>query len=69
LKKIYFFIKIGIDKQSNLKIRFMNQKFTTNKIENDDFLPKNEDCDYKDLIIRLKEIGANISLLEKIILR
>ena len=25
----------------------MNQKFTTNKIENDDFLPKNEDCDYK----------------------
>ena len=47
----------------------MNQKFTTNKIENDDFLPKNEDCDYKDLIIRLKEIGANISLLEKIILR
>ncbi len=47
----------------------MNNKFTSNKIENDDYLSKHEDFDYKDLIIRLKEIGANISLLEKMILR
>ena len=47
----------------------MNKKFSTINIEQDDFLPNNKDCDYKNLIIRLKEIGLSISLLEKIILR
>ena len=47
----------------------MNQKFTTNKIENDELNLKNEDSDYKDLITRLKEIKSNIALLKKIIFK
>ena len=47
----------------------MNKKFSTTYIENEDFLPNTKECDYKILIIRLKEIGISISLLEKIILR
>ncbi len=47
----------------------MNKKFSTTNIENEDFLPHTKECDYKNLIIRLKEIGLSISLLEKIILR
>ena len=47
----------------------MNKKFSTTNIENEDFLPNTKECDYKNLIIRLKEIGISISLLEKIILR
>ena len=45
----------------------MNEKFTANKIENDDFTFIPEDIDYKNLIIRLKKIRTTISLLEKII--
>ena len=52
----------------NLKnISFMNQKFTSNNIENDEFTMNTEESDYKNLITRLKEISANIALLEKII--
>ena len=38
-------------------------------IENDDFNRKTEDSDYKDLIVKLKEINSNIALLEKIIFK
>ena len=47
----------------------MNEKFTSNNCENDELNLKNEDSDYKDLITRLKEIKANIALLEKIIFK
>tara|TARA_B100001989_G_scaffold38356_1_gene23228 strand:- start:563 stop:712 length:150 start_codon:yes stop_codon:yes gene_type:complete len=43
----------------------MNQKFTSNNIENDDFTPSTDEVDYKNLIIRLEEISATIALLEK----
>tara|TARA_B100000886_G_C20355718_1_gene462895 strand:+ start:72 stop:215 length:144 start_codon:yes stop_codon:yes gene_type:complete len=47
----------------------MNDEFNANYIENDEFILNNEDVDYKNLIIRLKDISATIALLEKTILR
>ncbi len=47
----------------------MNKEFSTTNIENDDFLLNTKESDYKNLIIRLKEISVRISLLEKITLR
>ena len=43
----------------------MNEKSTSKYTENDDFLLNSEECDYKNLISRLKEISATISFLEK----
>ena len=43
----------------------MNQKFTTNNIDNDEFNLKTEQSDYENLITRLKEISATIALLDK----
>ena len=45
-------------------ITFMSENLTSN-FERDDFNLKNEDSDYKDLIIRLKKIKSIIALLEK----
>ena len=43
----------------------MNEKFTTNNIE-DDYLTQNtEESDYKNLVTRLREISSTIALLEK----
>ena len=50
-------------------ISFMNENLNSNNIENDDFNLNNEDSDYKDLIIRLKEIKSTIALLEKTIFK
>ncbi len=47
----------------------MKEQFTTNNSENDEFHLNSEESDYKNLIIRLKEIRSNISLLGKIISR
>ncbi len=47
----------------------MSENFNSNDIENDDFNLNNEDSDYKDLIARLKEIKATISLMEKVIIK
>ena len=47
----------------------MSENLNSNNIENDEFNLKNEDGDYKDLIIRLKEIKLTITLLEKRILK
>ena len=47
----------------------MNRSLNTNNIENNEFNLNNEECDYKDLIIRLKQIKSTISLLEKTILK
>ncbi len=43
----------------------MDEKSTTDNIENDDFLIINEDSGYKNLIARLKEISTTITLLRK----
>ena len=43
----------------------MNENFTSNNIENEDLNLNIQDIDYKNLIIRLKEIKKNIVLLEK----
>ena len=45
----------------------MNEKVTSNNIENDEFTLNTEESDYKNLITRLKEISEKIALLEKII--
>ena len=45
----------------------MSEKLNSNTLENSDLNPTNEDSDYKDLIIRLKEIKTNIALLKKTI--
>ena len=44
----------------------MSENLNSNNNENEEFNLNNEDSDYKDLIIRLKEIKSTIALLEKI---
>ena len=46
----------------------MSENFNSNNNKNEEFNLNNEDIDYKDLIIRLKEIKSIIALLEKTIL-
>ena len=43
----------------------MNEEFTPIDAESDDFLLNTEEDDYKNLIIRLKDISKSISLIEK----
>ena len=43
----------------------MNEKSTSNNIKNEDCNLNTEDSDFDNLINRLKEIKATISLLEK----
>ena len=47
----------------------MSENLNSNNLENDEFDLNNEDCDYKELNIRLKEIRSTIALLEKIIFK
>ena len=47
----------------------MDEKITSENIENKDFNLNSEDNDYKNLINRLKQIRLNIELLGKIISR
>ena len=43
----------------------MNEELTPYNVENDDFLLNTEEEDYKNLMIKLKNISKSISLLEK----
>ena len=45
----------------------MSVNLNSNNIEQDDFNANSEDSDYKDLIVKLKEIKSTIALLEKTI--
>ena len=47
----------------------MSENLNSNNIDNDKFNLNNEECDYKNLITKLKEIKENIALLEKIIFK
>ena len=47
----------------------MSENLNSNNIENDELNLKNEDSDYKDLILRLKEIRSAITSLEKTIFK
>tara|TARA_B100000524_G_C23473907_1_gene307178 strand:+ start:320 stop:463 length:144 start_codon:yes stop_codon:yes gene_type:complete len=47
----------------------MDEKFTSNNIQNDKAPLNSADTDYKNLIIRLKDISERIALLEKTIFR
>ena len=47
----------------------MNENLNSNYIEKDEFNADTEDSDYKDLIVKLKEIKSTIALLEKIIFK
>ena len=47
----------------------MSANLNSNNIEKDDFNVNTEDNDYKDLIVKLKEIKSIIALLEKIIFK
>ena len=47
----------------------MSENFNSNSTENDQFNLNNEDSDFNDLIIRLKEIKSTIALLEKTIFK
>ena len=47
----------------------MDEKFTENNIENNEFALNSEDRDYEILNTRLKEISLTISLLEKTIFK
>ena len=43
----------------------MNEEFTPYNVESDDFLLDTEEDDYKNLMIRLKDMSKSISLLEE----
>jgi len=47
----------------------MTGNLNSNNIEKDDFNVKTEDSNYKDLIVKLKEIKSTIALLEKTIFK
>ena len=47
----------------------MSGNLNFDNIENNESNFNNEDSDYKDLIIKLKEIKSTIALLEKIIIK
>jgi len=47
----------------------MSGNLNSNNIENNELNLNNESSDYKDLIIKLKEIKLTIALLEKIIIK
>ena len=47
----------------------MNEEFTPNDLENDEFILNTEEGDYKNLMMRLKDISKTIALLEKKIFR
>ena len=50
-------------------IGIMDEQFNSKNIENDEFTVNTEKSDYKNLIIKLKDISTTIALLEKIIFR
>ena len=43
----------------------MNEEFTPYEVESEEFILNNEEVDYNNLMIRLKNISKNIALLEK----
>ena len=43
----------------------MNEEFTPYNVEKDDSLLDTEEDDYKNLMIRLKDISKSIALIEK----
>ena len=47
----------------------MSENLNSNNIENDEFYLNAKDCDYNDLITKLKEIKSTIALLEKTIFK
>ena len=47
----------------------MSGNLNSNNIEKDDFNGKTEGGNYKDLIVKLKEIKSTIALLEKTIFK
>ena len=47
----------------------MSENLNSHIIENDDYNIINEEIDYKDLIVKLKEIRSTIALLEKTIFK
>ena len=47
----------------------MSRNLNSNNIEKDKFNESTEDSDFKDLIIKLKEIKSTIALLEKTIFK
>ena len=47
----------------------MNEKLTSNNIEDNDFSMNSDEIEYKYLITRLKEISKTIAFLEKTIVR
>ncbi len=47
----------------------MSENLNPNNFEKDDCNVKTEDSDYKDLIVKLKEIKSTIALLEKTIFK
>ena len=56
--------------KTNLKSKcFMSENSNSNYIENDEFNINSNYSEYKDLIIRLREIKSNIALLEKTIFK
>ena len=47
----------------------MSENFNSNNMETDECNENTEDSNYKDLIVKLKEIQSTIALLEKTIFK
>ena len=43
----------------------MNEEFAPQNLESDEFILNTEEGDYKNLMIRLKDISKSIALIEK----
>ena len=43
----------------------MNENFTSNDIQNDEFISNTQESDYQNLNTKLKDISKTIALLEK----
>ena len=64
-KNKFFYLRLYVSVIMNLQnISVMDEKLTSNNIEDEVYIKKNDD-DYKNLIIKLKEIRSIISSLEK----
>jgi len=47
----------------------MGENFNSNYVEKNDCNVNSGDCDYRDLILKLKEVKSTIALLEKTIFK
>ena len=66
-KNIFYLLLYKVKNLTN--IDFMDDNSVSNNIESDESDMNNDESDYENLILRLKEMRLNIALLEQTITR